>query len=544
MHRLLAILSVLLGLGFSASVSAQVSNQKLAEINRVAMEAYNSLDMETARSTLEDAIRSAERAGTHGAALARTYASLGVVVVGGFGETNAGVDAFVHALKEDPNVEPDPIVATPDIMVAFTTAKKRVGGGARQSSPARGKRSFEGNLNHEPAAEQLSQTAVPVFVSKDGLDAEKVKIFYRSLGMSRPKSAEMQETENGWAYLIPCTDVFEPSVEYFIIAEDDDGEQVGNAGTPQRPIAVPIVSTRTQEAPSLPGQPPPTQCGAVGTIEECPPGLPGCSTGTAQLGDTCRSNSDCASGLMCMDEFCALADDYEARSKDDSGAPKWFLDVSFGIGGTLVKDGKTPDRNPSPKLVADALSAMGRGESGEKFLAQNGYNCNLSSMEVPNDTGGTTLTGTASNCKVAVEKNGMVPVPLLNVALGRFVTPRLAVALTGRIQMSRGQGTLAGLAIGARGEYQLTQPKVDGLHVGALLGVGVGTVQARAKGSSTNPFATSAPVGGIGVLLQLGVRAGYRFNRYFGIVLTPAVTLGLPRLLTAIDLVGGLEFAY
>jgi hypothetical protein len=543
MSRLYATLSAFLLLTFAVQASAQVSNQKLAEINRVAMEAYNSLDIETAKTMLEEAVRNAERAGTHGAAMARTYSNLGVVVVGGLGDGPSGVEAFTKALREDPNVEPDPIVATPEIMVAFATAKKKVGSSARPSesaSHASGGR-VEGNLSHEPAAEQLSQTAVPVFVGKSGIEASSVKIFYRSLGMSKPKSAKMSETSEGWAYLIPCTDVFEPSVEYFIVAEDDDGDQVGNAGTPEHPVAVPVVSTRTQEAPSLPGQEPPTQCGAPGTIEECPPGLPGCSTGNAQLGDTCRSNSDCASGLSCMDEFCAIADTSSSSKRSKGGAPRWFLDVGVGAGSVFVGEGATADRAPPVELVNAALlyqqANMDSAEAGKEFLAANGWACDW------------TLQGAvyvANNCKVAVDSKGFVPVLILNIAAGYYVTPKLGVGLTARIQMDSGEGILPGILLGARLEYLFTDPKPKGLHIGGLLGVGLGSIQAKppTEKKTETPYATSSIKGAVGVGINLGLRVGYRFNRYIGLQALPGVTMGLPRFLVALDITAGVVVSY
>jgi hypothetical protein len=544
MYRLYATLSALLLLAFAAEGSAQVSNQKLAEINRVAMEAYNNLDIETAKTMLEEAVRNAEKAGTHGAAMARTYSNLGVVVVGGLGDGPSGVDAFTKALREDSNVEPDPIVATPEIMVAYAAAKKKVGSGGRASesvSPSRSSGgSVEGNLSHEPAGEQLSQTAVPVFVSKAGLQATNVKIFYRSLGMSKPKSAKMSASSEGWSYLIPCTDVFEPSVEYFIVAEDDDGDQVGNAGTPEHPVSVPIVSTRTQEAPSLPGQEPPTQCGAAGTTEECPPGLPGCSTGTAQLGDTCRSNSDCGSGLSCVDEFCAMGDSEEPRKRNKGGAPRWFLDVGVGVGAVYVGEGKTADRAPPQELVDAALAAQMAANSpqaGKEYLAANGWDCNWQMSGA---------SYVANNCKVAVNSKGFVPVLILNLAVGYYLTPKLALALTGRIQLDQGQGTLAGILLGARVEYLLTQPKPKGLHIGPVLGVGLGSIQAKppTEKKASTPYATSAPAGAVGVGINLALRIGYRFNRYVGLQILPGITMGLPRFLMALDATGGLVLSY
>lgn len=542
MHRLYATVTFVLLLGFSGGASAQLSDQKLAEINRVAMEAYNNLDIETSKKALEDAIRGAERSNTHGPGLARTYSNLGVVVVGGLGDSSTGIDAFMRALKEDPNVEPDPLVSTPEVMTAFNAAKRKVASGAAPRPAAAAAPApvesgpVEGNLSHTPAEEQLSQTAVPVFVSKGSVEVAKLKIFYRSLGMSKPKSAEMQKTDEGWMYLIPCTDVFEPSVEYFINAEDEDGDQVGNAGTPEHPVVVPVVSTRTQEAPSLPGQEPPVQCNAS---TECPPGMPGCSGGgSGQMGDTCRSRSDCSSGLSCVDEFCSLSsgDEEEEDDKDSGDAPKWHLDVGFGAGAVYLGEGKEADRPPSVALVSEAQNRqlMGTGDP-HAYLVSSGWDCELSP----------TPPLAASNCKVAVKKKGFVPTLILNFALGRYISPKLAVALTGRIQLEHGEGPLAGLVLGGRGEYLVTTPAADGFHLGLTAGVGVGSIQARPPADSKGgPFATSAVQGGVGVVLGLGLRAGYRFTRNFGFQVSPGLSMGLPRFLMAIDLHGGLELAY
>jgi hypothetical protein len=345
--------------------------------------------------------------------------------------------------------------------------------------------------------------------------------------------------------LIPCADVFEPSVEYFIVAEDDDGDQVGNAGTPEHPVAVPIVSTRTQEAPALPGQDPPTQCGTAGTIEECPPGLPGCSTGTAQLGDTCRSNSDCASGLSCVDDFCSMSegDDDSPRKRDKGGAPRWFLDVGAGAGFIYVGQGATADRKPPLPFVQEALrvqQAMNSEEAGRESLAKSGWTCDWK----PNP--GQPGSMIASNCKVTVETKGLVAVPMLTLAAGYYVTPKLGLGVTARIQFDRGIGILAGTMVGARLEYLLTQPKPKGLHVGAALGVGLGALQAKppTKKPGEKPYATSAAPGGLGAGVSVGLRVGYRFNRYIGLQIFPGVTIGVPRTLFALDVTGGVVASY
>jgi hypothetical protein len=269
MRRLNLIFALAL-LALSGVAHAQSSNRELADANRAAMDAYNNLDIEAAKSTLEQAIASAESNGLTGSGLARTYTNLGVVEIGGFSDAAAAMDAFVKALREDPSVEPDPLVSTPEVLQVFAQAKRKAGqGGGGRSRPAPTPPPpavVEGNLEHVPAAEQLVNTPIPVFVASTDPELASAKIFWRSVGMKQPKSSQMQHSGEGFTFTIPCDDVFAPTVEYFVIAFDADGKKLGNAGTPESPVAIPIVRTRSQPAPSLPNQVPPSQCGKGGEV--------------------------------------------------------------------------------------------------------------------------------------------------------------------------------------------------------------------------------------------------------------------------------------
>lgn len=558
---MLALLTCALGaVGPLASAHAQSNPQQLADANRNAMEAYNNLDIEQAKAALEKAAKNAEKNGIRGPALARTYANLAVVLMGGLGDQKGATNAFARALREDPKVEPDPIVATPEIMAAYNAAKENQSEQAEPSEPAPAAKPArrapprsapaapEGNLEHSPPPEQLSQTAIPLFVGKSSeLDIATVTAFYRSTGMRKPKSAELQETDEGYTYLIPCSDVFEPVVEYFLVAKDSDGNQVGNYGTPEAPVSVTIVTTRTQPAPSLPGQVPPAQCSAD---QECPPGMPGCSGGggSAGLGDTCTQDSDCQSGLICSDDFCSMG---EREQRDDErssrgGKKRFFIDAEFGFGITSVREGRSPDRAPDPATVEWVVGELRRtGKTSEadadEVLQTRGWDCEPSFTPVENKL-------RPNKCTVAVDPPGAVWVPLIDFAAGYYVTPRVALALTGRLQLKRGAGPLAGVLLGARGEYLLTQPVEKGLAISLLAGFSVGQMQARPPPKpgkkESGPFATNALVGGVGSVISLGGKLAYRFHPNVGIVLTPAFQFGLPKFLFAFDASIGPQVAF
>jgi hypothetical protein len=548
-RRVNPLLCFLLVLGTAGALSAQTNPQELADENRAAMDAYNNLDIETAKKTLEEAARNAEKNNVRGPALARTYANLGIIYVGGLSDNGAGLDAFVKALKEDPKVEPDPLVSTPEIQQVFTLAKRKAGvvGGGSAPPPTPGP--VEGNLEHEPPPEQLSQTALPVYVKTGDLPVASLKVFYRSLGMPQPKSAEFKKMDDGWGVLIPCTDVFEPNVEYFIVALDDEGAQVGNAGTPQNPVSVPIVTERSQPPPSLPGEAPPSQCSGD---TECPPGMPGCG-GNAGLGDTCREDKDCGQGLVCQDNFCASGERSEDdEAEDRADAPRLYIDVTAGVGLAYVGQGMQADAAP-PQSVAKAACNVAYGNpanapgpncvtsdmepdlaKAQQYTEDRGWSCDV----IQSPDGGITL----KNCTVAIQTPGFVLTPILNIAIGYYITDRFSLGATGRIQLKSGEGSLAGIYAGVRGEYLFTQPAADGFHTGMLFGVGFGRIQAQppaqTKGAE-GPFVTSGPVGA-----QLGVRLGYRFTRNFGVVLSPVANFMLPAFLFDLDLAGGVQVAF
>ncbi len=520
---------------------AQANAQQLAEANRVAMDAYNNLDIEAAKKALEDAVKGAEKNGVKGPSLARTYANLGVVYVGGLSDNAAGLAAFVKALGQDPTVEPDPLVSTPEIQQVYTLAKRKAGGGGSAAGPAptpvatppaRKSGPVEGNLSHAPAAEQLSQTGVPVYVeAPPGLEVASMDVSYRSLGMSRPKTAPMAEMGKGYGFLIPCTDVFEPTVEYFIVAKDADGKQIGNAGTPQAPVSVPVVAERSQPPASLPGQPPPSQCSAG---DECPPGMPGCG-GKRGLGDTCSSDRDCAQGLACADDFCAVGDRDEAFESRSSKAPRFFIDVGGSLGFAYIGDNAQAD-TPVPRKV---LPNGPVPDAELRTIARRaGWEC--SSAQVQNDKGQTVTE--LRDCTVAVQQPGFVPNFALQVSGGYFITPKAYVGVMGRVQVESGKGTLAGMLFGLRAGYLITQPVESGFVASVFAGGGFGQIQVQPPaqpGGKAGPWAIS----GLGDV-QLGTSLGYRIMRNVGFNVQPQAHFLLPVFLFDVDVVGALEISF
>jgi len=536
------------GLGFvlgwcllTQSAFAQTSEEELGRANRAAMDTFSRLEVAEARAQLETAAENARAAGIRGPALARTYANLGIVCVGGLNDNAAGLVAFKQALDLDPNVVIDPLFNAPNIEQVFVLAKgasaKSAPSGPGATAPAQPQATpgrFESTLLHAPVPEQLTQTAVPVYVASAELGAVKMKISYRGLGMPSPKTAEMQRTKDGFAFLIPCSMVFEPRVDYWIDALDEAGKPVGYAGTAEAPVTVPIVAQRTKPAPALPGQPAPAQCGT----DECPPGMPGCEdvgNGNAGLGDTCRTNGDCSEGLVCQDDFCSVAG--EGESSRDSGAgrlKRFFIEAGVTLGVAPVGKGHKADISPPSRVATEAGN---RPESRrDAYVKSQGWDCKTRTVQ--RDTNGDGMLEPATqlyDCDAYVVNSGLVPTYALQLAAGYRFNDKLYAAVTTRFQFMRGEGALAGVLIGARGGYVLLDTSKFDADV--FLGLGVGQIQPQVV--NNGPYVVS----GLGAL-EIGGRGLYNLTDRVALMVSPHAFVMFPATLFNIDLTFGAQVAF
>lgn len=512
----------LLALSVWAPRSADAQLRRVLDLNRQAMEAYNNLEIEQALSLLQDALEAARRGNVSGSPLARTYVNLGVVSIGGFGDNGQGMAYFVQALEADPNVQLDPLTSTPDIQSVFTLARRRAGSGGGASGGGvsggsvggGGGRSAPGTIPHHPAAEQLTNTALPIFIeAPDDAPIGNVYVYYKAPGMRDYRRLEMRRVAGGFGLELPCREVMAPQVQYYIVAFDRDGAPMGFAGSAEEPIVVPIVTSRTQPPPALPGAPPPEQC----SDEECPPGMPGCHSGggSAGLGDTCVTTSDCRSGLTCEDNFCIAGEGGgESGGEDDGEMPRVFVRASLAAGFGYASSGHPADSIPAG-LETDP-GAESRPENAG-YVRWDDPDCSASEGEY---------------C-VRLEQPGFLPAIGLRFTVGGWIIPRFGVAGTFRFQFDAGKGTLSNMMLGLRAMVQVTDPVAEGFHADVHLGTSYGQIQLRPpQGEGVNePYLISGLNG-----VQIGGTVGYRVARNFGIHFTPEVHLLFPTFLFAFDL--------
>lgn len=561
---------------FSAEVHAQRALQQVLDLNRQGMEAYNNLEIEQAQGLLNQALEAAERGHVTGSPLARTYMNLGIVSIGGMGDNGAGLQYFTQAIQADRNVALDPLTSTPDIQTVFTmaTQRARTAGGTTTAPPVETNpepAAGGSDLPHTPVSEQLQQTALPVFIEVPNSPAH-VYLYYRATGMREFRRVEMERVGRGYGVEVPCNEVFAGTVAYYIVAFARDGNPLGFAGSQSAPIEVNIVTSRTTSAPALPGRAPPEQCGE----EECPPGMP-CSNassggggGRRGMGESCSSDSECNSG-NCEDDLCASG---SGGSSGDgpgeptaSSAPAFFARVGGTAGLSFIgtnsaigvdrtpcsltsAEGCEPDSNYPGLNARDPSTWQQFGyELCDAGLAEDGNGNAIADFQDPSVVAcdprmdGTCELLPAETACFYVKNGGVAANGGLRIDVGYYVTDFLAITLGARIQPSSGTGTLSLAALNLGVEFQLTPPVEQGFHVHAHLRFNVGQIQvflSRGPNSEFAPWGTSGLFG-----FDVGVTAGYRFMRNFGLFLQPtAVLLFSNRVAFTLDISGGIEVGF
>jgi hypothetical protein len=107
---------------------------RLVQMNRRALDDYDSLEWKRAKRRLLEAIVEAKKARIEKHPIvARTYLHLGAVLISGFRDREAGIQSFVHALEIDPQIRVASAMETAAITRAFADAQAKLSAGSADS---------------------------------------------------------------------------------------------------------------------------------------------------------------------------------------------------------------------------------------------------------------------------------------------------------------------------------------------------------------------------------------------------------------------------
>jgi hypothetical protein len=223
-------------------------------------------------------------------------------------DADGGKASFAQALAIDASLDLDPAYKTPQVEQAWNEVKagkkkgppppKEEPSGPPASQPA-------GDFAHTPAPEALVRTPLPIYAEYSGSETlARVIVKYKAPGMGDWKPLELPKLSGGWGAIIPCKDVAQGTIQYYIQGFNAANDPVATSGTRSKPFTVPVKQSIAGSPPALPGQEAPKQCSETsGAAVECPPDFPGCNNKKGP-GEDCKKDSECASN-SCVDDKCA-----------------------------------------------------------------------------------------------------------------------------------------------------------------------------------------------------------------------------------------------
>jgi hypothetical protein len=201
---------------------------------------------------------------------------------------------------------------------------------------------------------QLVRTPVPIYAEYGGTEAlVKVIARYKGFGMTEWKSVELKKMEKGWGGAVPCLDVIQGDLQYYLQGFNEQNDPVATGGDRNHPYKVPIKRDKIEgEAPHLPGQAPLQQCPDTG---DCPPDFPGCHGGTESKGkpegESCEEDSACES-KQCKQGVCT-APEVPGKGK----LRRLWIGLSASLEFTLV--GSADDVCKLDKTTATPINSGG-----------------------------------------------------------------------------------------------------------------------------------------------------------------------------------------
>ena len=112
-----------------AAAQEQAAIDKLVQMNKKALDDYDTLEWDSAKKTLLDALVAGKKAGLENhPVMARTYVHLGAVYITGFKNRDKAIQSFIRALEIDPGIQLSKGIATGEVNDAFAEAKRARGG--------------------------------------------------------------------------------------------------------------------------------------------------------------------------------------------------------------------------------------------------------------------------------------------------------------------------------------------------------------------------------------------------------------------------------
>jgi hypothetical protein len=252
---------------------------KITQLNKDAIAAFQAQKFEDARKLLKQGLDMSDSAGLQQHPItARTHIHMGVVLISGFKQRDLGIKQFKKALEIESTINLTKSLVTPDLTEAFNEAKA---GGAAPASPAtpppspppsspepaetptetpppaapaaspEATEESPSGMVHEPITEAKKGSTISVTVGVQAdLKFDKMVLAYRPAGASEFNGREMKQVSEGrYGAEIPSTATGGDTVDYYIEADDAEGNAVATKGTVDNPLTINLGGAKAAHNP-------------------------------------------------------------------------------------------------------------------------------------------------------------------------------------------------------------------------------------------------------------------------------------------------------
>jgi hypothetical protein len=225
------------------------------------------------------------------------------------GALDEGKLSFTQSLSLDGSLELDPSYKNAQLSTVWNEIKKAAASQpapppAPTAEPPQPPAAPGGDFVYSPPAEALVRTPLAIYAEYPG-SGELVHVVakYKGFGMTEWKSIELRKIDHGFGGTIPCGDVAQGPMQYYLQGLNAQNEPVAALGSKTKPLTT-SVNPQISGAPTgLPGEPAPVQCEDKASAE-CPPDFPGCKSNKKPADAACAKNIECESA-SCHEGKCA-----------------------------------------------------------------------------------------------------------------------------------------------------------------------------------------------------------------------------------------------
>lgn len=238
---------------------------KIVELNKQALLAYEGKDFEAAKAALTKALKEAKQSGLEDDKMtARTYLHLGAVYFAGYQDQTVALQNFTLAKKIRPDIQLTPSIETPELKAIFdqatadaeptptvaaepsrpTRASTRavatpdLGGGSEPDLPSSMSAPLMCSTPDEaaPGKELSIRCAL-----KPGVNAKSVQLYYRAPGAEAYQALPMRRTAKGWYMAtIPGHVMKGSSLQVYYDARDGNDNELASNGQIDSPSLIEI----------------------------------------------------------------------------------------------------------------------------------------------------------------------------------------------------------------------------------------------------------------------------------------------------------------